>query len=244
MTIDRDTLAAYAEGQLDEADRARVEAAMAADPALAEDVARHRALRARLQARFAPVLDMPVPDRLLDAVRAPVATAQVVDLNAVRVARAETVSRAAPARRITGWITGGAIAASLAIGLILGGQIPGGGPVGTVGGRLVAQGALDTALTTQLASADPQPVQILLSLRNGEGRYCRVFQTDGLSGLACRDEGRWAVERLQNSGAATGGQYRQAGSAIGEIMAAAQAMAPDGALDRQREQIALEMGWR
>ncbi|HEX7871375.1 MAG TPA: hypothetical protein VF475_00585 [Sphingobium sp.] len=240
MTIDRDMLAAYAEGQLDEADRARVEAAIAADPALAEDVARHRALRERLQAHFAPVLDMPVPERLLDAVRAPEQASNVVELSAVRAAWADTARKLAFPRLILG----GALAASLAIGLVVGSQMPGSGPVGSAGGQLVAQGTLDTALTTQLASADPQPVRVLLSLRNAQGRYCRVFQTDALAGLACRDEGRWKIDRLQNGGPESGGQYRQAGSALGDVMAAAQGLAPEGALDHEAEKAALDAGWK
>jgi anti-sigma factor RsiW len=48
MSISPEMLAAYADDQLDGADRAMVEQALAQDPALAQEVATHRALRARL----------------------------------------------------------------------------------------------------------------------------------------------------------------------------------------------------
>jgi anti-sigma factor RsiW len=55
MNFDDETLMAYADGELDGTARAAVEAAMAADAALAERVARHHELRRRLQAAFEPV---------------------------------------------------------------------------------------------------------------------------------------------------------------------------------------------
>jgi hypothetical protein len=241
MTIDREMLAAYAEGQLADPDRAVVEAAIATDPILAEEVASHQALKARLQAHFAPVLDSPVPDRLLDAVRENTAsTAKIVSLDAARATRAE---KRGPL--FTRWITGGAIAASLAVGLLLGTQIAPKNLVGQVDGKLVAQAALDTALTGQLASADMQPVHILLSFKDSGGRYCRVFDATTMAGLACRDADRWAIDRMQSGGAAAAtGQYRQAGSALSEIMAAAQSMAPEGALTSDQEKAAMDKGWR
>lgn len=235
MTIDRETLAAYAEGQLGAAETARVEAAIAADPALAKDVAAHRALRDRLQAHFATVLDMPVPDRLLDAVKS-APTAEVIDLSAARKAKARTL----PSR----WIMGGAIAASLAIGLILGTQVSDGGPVGGASGQLVAQGALDKALTTQLASAESAQVRVPLSFRNEDGRYCRVFDTGTMAGIACRGDNAWIIDRMQSGGKGADTQYRQAGSALGEIMAAAQNMARQEALLPQEEAAARNRGWK
>lgn len=228
MSIDRETLAAYAEGQLDAAERLRVEAAIAADPTLADEVAAHKALKERLRAHFAPIADMPVPDRLRNAVRPP---AEVIDLAAVRKARGSR------------WIMSGAIAASLALGLVVGTQVRDSGPIGNEGGRIVAQGALDKALTSQLAAAQAQPIRIPLSFRNAQGRYCRVFDAGATAGIACRDDQLWVIDRLQSGGGAGDVQYRQAGSAMGEIMAAAQAMAPDGALPPQQEEAAKARGW-
>ena len=47
MTFSEETLIAYADGELDAATRAALEAALASDPQLAQRIERHRALRAR-----------------------------------------------------------------------------------------------------------------------------------------------------------------------------------------------------
>lgn len=242
MTIDREVLAAYAEGHLDEPERQRVEQAIAADPSLAQEVAAHRALRARLQAHFAPVLDAPVPDRLIAAIgaaaSAPSPTAEVIDFATAR----EAIDR--KRRPLLPWVTGGAIAASLMLGLLIGTRMTGGAAIGGNDNALLARGTLDHALTTQLASADATPVRIMLSMRREDGRYCRVFDTAAMAGIACSDDGHWAIERLQSGRRQSGGEFQQAASALGDIMASAQAMAPDGVLNPQQESAAREKGWR
>jgi hypothetical protein len=243
MTITPEMLAAYADGELSADEVARVEAAMAADPALADEVAAHRALRAQLSAHFAPLLDRPVPEAMLAALRTEPESDNIVDFGAARRAKQTT---ATPAR--ARWLWSGALAASLALGLVLGTQLPrGGGPIVREDGRLIASGALDKALSTQLASAgQDQPVRVLLSFRRGDGQYCRGFEDGATAGIACRAGDRWAIERTQaeQGGSTTAGGYRQAGSAAGAIMAAAQDMAPDGALDAEAERRARDTGWR
>ena len=64
MTPDDEMLMAYADGELDPLAAKRVEREIAANPELAATIEAHRALRRRLGAAFAPVLDAPVPDRL------------------------------------------------------------------------------------------------------------------------------------------------------------------------------------
>lgn len=244
MSITSEMLAAYADGQLGADDRAKVEAAIAADPALAEEVAAHRALRDRLSAHFRPVLDSPVPERLtalLEKTHSPMA--EVVDLSAARTANRERKRPRAPA--MPRWAMGGAIAASLVVGLLIGGQFLSRAPVRSVDGQLVAGGALDAALTAQAASEpqDGQAVRILLSFKDDSGRFCRGFSAGTTSGIACRADGNWALVRTQASSPAPDGEYRQAGAASAEIMAAAQDMAPDGALDDAAEQAAIRAGW-
>ena len=66
MTITDDLLIRYADGEA-LADEARlVEAALAADPAVAERLAAHQRIAARVKAAFAPVQEAPVPQALLD----------------------------------------------------------------------------------------------------------------------------------------------------------------------------------
>jgi hypothetical protein len=239
VTIDRETLAAYADGELGPEEMARVEAAIAADPALAAEVEAHRKLRNILGAHFAPIAEMPVPQRLSAPLGKP---ANVVDLDAVRRARkAAQASRPMPSR----WAMGGALAASLVLGVVIGGQVQTGGPVKSDDGQLVASGTLDSALTSQLASADGKaPVRVLLSFKAADGRFCRGFQTAAMAGIACREGDAWVVERTQAGGAEERSDYRQAGSASAAIMAAAQDMAADGALGADAERAARDGGWR
>jgi len=248
MTITPEMLAAYADGELGAEEAALVEAAMAEDPALAEEVAAHRDLRRQLVGHFAGIAEQPVPDRLLAALRpagqapAPV-TNNVVSLAAIRAERKAAEPRAPASRR---WVMGGALAASLALGLVLGTQLPSGGDIGTEGGKLVARGALDKALTHQLASAQAEaPVRILVSFKAQDGRYCRGFEQGPTAGIACRIGRDWAVVQTQSGReAAPGGQYRQAGSHATAILAAAQDMAEGGALDSAAEKAARDGGWR
>ena len=75
MSVDAETLMAYADGELDPLAARRVERAIAADPSLAAEVERHRALRARVAGGFAAVATEPVPDHLAAMLRS-----NVVDL--------------------------------------------------------------------------------------------------------------------------------------------------------------------
>ena len=54
MKFSDETLMAYADGELDDDQRAAIERAVGADPALAERVAQHQALRSDVFAAFAP----------------------------------------------------------------------------------------------------------------------------------------------------------------------------------------------
>ncbi|MCW3849271.1 anti-sigma factor [Sphingomonas sp. LB-2] len=232
--ITAETLMAYADGELDAVTAKRVEKAVAADPALAEQVEKHRLLRTRLRAHFDPVAAAPAPDRLAAMLRS---SAKVVDLGAARAAR-----QPKPPRPVF-WRNAGAIAAALVLGVALGLTSRtglGGGPsFGAQSGDLVAQGEMAKALDTQLASKDGL---VRLSFRNAEGNYCRVFETAGRSGVACKGDGGWTIRNYRASGAAEKGEYRQAGSAA--VMADAQEMMKGEALDAAGEKAAVAKGWR
>ena len=241
MTISDDTLARYVDGELEAAERAQVEAAMAADPELAGRVAQHRALRGLLSATYDPVLDEPVPERLRDAARAPAADAKVVDL----------APRRAAARIRAGWTwtQWGGMAAALLVGILVGRDMPG-DDIAAEGGQLVARGRLAQALSTQLASTQPADaaVKIGLSYLSRTDAYCRSFALAGTqtAGLACRRGDDWALRLLAQDGAAPGsGDLRQAASPVpASVLSVVEEDMQGDPLDAQAERAALQKGWR
>jgi hypothetical protein len=211
MKIPDEMLAAYVDGELEGAERARVEQAIAQDAQLAQRVAQQRALRERLRGAFDGVLQQAVPQRLAQAARlgAPPGPAQVIDLARVRADRARRGGgqRQVKTRRYT-------IAACLVVGLVTGILIQRLAAPGALtefhDGSLLARGALAHALNEQLASTASSGVQVRIGVtfRARSGNYCRTFALSGnraLAGLACRDQEQWQVLNLVAAEAASAG---------------------------------------
>lgn len=230
MTVTREELAAFADGELGEPRRSQVADEVAQDEALTAEVQRHRALKEQLNAHFAPILDQPVPDRLTGLLGAD--EGKVADFMAARQKREAR-------RRVPrwGWIAGPALAASLALAVIL----PGGGaPEGYAGTELAA--VLDERLVADQAPGED--VRVLLSFRDEAGAYCRAFAGAEQSGIACRDDTGWKLQLEGQGATGHGTDYRMAGADAAEILARAQEMASGPALDAADEQAARNSGWR
>ena len=235
MTISEEILMAYADGELDAATRASVEAAMQEDPEIRKRVARHRALRETMRGAFSAVLDEPVPDRLIEAARGQTAAPK---------------KSAAP----RGWQPA-AMAASLLLGLGIG-FLAWHGPGGALiqpgaGGGLVASAALAEALSNQL-SDDRSQLNVAvagLSFRDKSGDYCRTFSLTGSDpslGLACREGADWRIKALAQAlhAAANSGNFRAAGSEDSPAIRAAVEGSIDGEpLDHAGEIAARAAGW-
>lgn len=215
---------AYVDGELDATAAARVEAAMRGDPALAATVAAQQRLRTRLRDAYAPVVEEPVPHRLVQA------------------------AAAAPARawRTPTWL---AMAASLVVGVLLANLWqPGSRELLEVSDEgLVASADLDRALDRQLAAAgDGSGVAIGLSFRSSTGDYCRSFvlEVQSLGGLACGSAGAWRVVALGEA-APAGPGLRQASSPLPpSVLAEVDARLDGETLDREAERRARDAGWR
>lgn len=219
MTVDRETIGAFVDGELNEIERRRVEAELASNPVLAQQVEAERRLRGLLKARFDPIAEELVPERLAAAVRAG--------------------TKIAPLPRRGRWAVPqwAAIAATLMLGLLLGRQLqPEHDP-------LLASGTLALALETQLASAQPPnaPVRIGLTFKARDGAWCRTFEQKSLDGIACRDGDRWRL-RQAIAAPAQATEYRQAGSSA--VLAAAQDMAADAPLDAADERAVVNGDWK
>lgn len=234
--IDDDILMAFADGELDEVARARVERAVAADPALRARLEQQQRLRATLAAFYGPTAEEEVPEHfraLLDT--------NVVDFAAARAGRART------ARPL--WQNLAALAATLLLGLALGRTLlmPAAGPVGIENGTMVAEGPLAQALDTQLASAQAPDAatRIGTSFAAADGRLCRTFDSAAMAGVACRGEQGWQLMMTSaGSGGAQGGGYRQAGSSSPLVAQAAQELMAGEAFDAAAERQARDSGWR
>lgn len=231
MSFDPEIVMAYVDGELDLVTAKRIEKAMESDAALSARVEAERRLREKLSARFDPVADEAVPERL---------SAMLANVDTSLAGRRDEKARGFG----FGPVQWAAVAASLAIGLFAG-QMNwgGGGPVGSSGGTLVAQAGLKAVLDTQLAStqAAGSPIRIGLTFRDKSGAVCRSFEGAAVSGLACRKEGNWQL-RQTFSGEAQSSAYRQAGS--GEIAETASTMMAGQPFDAADERNARDNGWK
>lgn len=236
MTISPEMIAAFADGELEGADKEKVAAAIAVDPTLVNEVERHRRLKAVVAARYAPIMTEAVPAHL-------VALLQTSEPHPEKVGK--VVSLAAPRSKrglppmIRRWvpIAGPAIAASLV--LVLWQPWQPSVPDGYAGEELSSM--LDKRLVAN-QSADAQP-RVLLSFATEGGKFCRAWRGETDGGIACRDASGWKIEQSIAVSGTSSTKYRQAGSEV-EILAAAQEMAVGDALDAQGEKRALASGWR
>ncbi len=255
MKFSEETLMAYADGELDAETRAAIERRMAADPDIARRVAQHLMLARRIGAAFDPVLREAVPDRLKDAAAgsadaraaAAAGTGTVVDLSKLRAAKV-----ARPARTWF-WPQWSAIAASLVVGVLAGRMVLPDRPpaqMGADGDGIVARGALERALSTQLAStqAGNAPIRIGVSFLSKSGAYCRTFVlANGLAGLGCRAGSDWHLEAVARAptGTQSAGAYRMASDEMPTaVMREVEQRIAGSALNAREEEAALRKAWR
>ncbi len=237
MAIDEAKFFAWLDGELDAAEAAEVEAAVAADPILAGKAQQHRALGARLHQAFDPVAAAPVPNRLRDS--AQLRRSGIIDFGA----RHRSARRAwAP---LPQWA---AMAATLVVGVLVGTMVDGGraaSPVEIRDGKMYAAAQLDDALDRQLASAGGNgPLRIGLTFRDQSGSICRSFTGDGSAGLACRDGDDWRLRGLFAAPEGQFGDYRMAAGTDPNIAALIDSTIGGDAFDAEQEKSARDRGWR
>lgn len=242
-------LMAYADGELSPLEAKRIEAAMADDPVLAARVARFRAVRRALRTAYDSVVSEPVPERLralLGDVAAsepigPSPVAPVADLSAARQQK-RAIRFGPPA-----WA---AMAASLVIGVLVGRALLPSDPGLLTRDGQYAGAALTRVLDTRLASAaenQTDATRIGLTFQTAQGNVCRTFShsedTRLTSGLACRDNDRWAIQVAINEAGAQGA-FRQAGADAPAVLEAVDAMINGEPFDAARERAARDRDWQ
>jgi hypothetical protein len=228
---------AWLDGELSGAEAAEMEARVAADPKLSELAAQHRAMQARLNRRFDSLLGAPVPEGLVAAARKP--EAEIVDFWAAKQARERRLWPSMPQ-----WA---AVAATLAIGIFVGTQVPerSAAPVEVQGGKIYAVAGLDQALDAQLASVPSNgAVRIGLTFRDQGGSICRSFTQRQASGLACRDGDRWAVRGLFAAPEGQAGDYRMAAGMDPNLAVLVDSTIAGEPFDATAEKAARQQGWR
>ncbi|HTP38426.1 MAG TPA: hypothetical protein VMI92_02510 [Steroidobacteraceae bacterium] len=261
MRVDDELLMAFADGELDAEQGAAVERAVAADPALAARLAQHRKLQGSLRAAFDGVLSEPVPERLLQALQSNASSTPTSRSPAVR----GQAARAHPRGGLRQWLDrqrarlpGGwawpqvsAVAASLAIGGVIGMLAMNSRDAGLIGnrsGQLLARGALTAALDSQPSGATGTAIQLNASFRDKAGEYCRTFvisDAGSMAGVACHRGDDWRVDVLSATGPAQGGGFRQAGSELpAAVLGRVTEQIEGEPLDAAAEKLALERHWR
>lgn len=237
MTIGEDKLMAYVDGELDAADNARVEAALAEDATLRERVETMRTLRGELADHFNPVLSEPMPDRFEALVRS----------GGNSSTGAAAGGPGWRERLLEGWRAPqwAALAAALILGVGVGTQFAGDGtetPFTVEDGRMTASVRLAGALDRPGPGQGDIAVQV--SFRRSDGGYCRTFTASGTAGIACRENDAWQLEMLAPA-TAQDTQIRTAGSALPPaVLERLDTLIEGDALSADEEAEAAERGWR
>lgn len=241
MNVTDEMIMAYVDDELDALAIATLERALREDPAVAAAVARAKSLRERVRLAYDPVLSEPVPARLAALASGRTRTSQGTGPGNVRAGSTRRIWRA------TQWA---AMAASLVVGVLLAPWLQDAttpAALRTSAEGLVAVGALDRALTTRLISdaALDDDVEVGLSFRDNDGRYCRSFSlpAQALAGLACRGGGQWRVLATGEAIRANG-EFRQAATALPPaVLAEIDARLAEESLDATGERAARDAGW-
>lgn len=226
--ISDEKLMAFVDDELAPAEREQVVSALEDEPGSKALLSREKLLRQRLSESFASDLFEPLPASLIAAVKG--GERAVATMKSPRPGRP--------------WLAQAtALAASLALGLFLGANLS--SRAGSWGSddTAIASGELGSALEKRLASAPTGgDIQIGVSFFGPEGRPCRTFETDRMSGLACREAGQWRL-MLTAPSRRSEGDYAQASTASDLIMSSAQEMMTAGAMDATEERRARDAGW-
>ena len=232
---------AFIDRELDGPDAERIARAIEERADLKAYADRQRGLKARLDEAFAEASASPVPKDLIDLVRR-----SPMPVTGGYRARDQVTAQAWRALPIAA-----AILISLGLGLYLGNG-PTSGLIGIDGnGTITANGALATALATQLAADDQHSISIGLSFRAKDGQMCRTFAArggaQGLAGIACRGNNGWTIAGLASAEGAFAdpSKFQTAGAALPQSLRdRVKAMISGDVLNTAEERAARERGWR
>lgn len=240
MTYSDETLMRWIDGELSVEDAAHIKAAAATDEALAHRLEALQVLRVAAREAFPAA-----PDPRDAALARLIATQGEASPTWAGRAMAWLADAFAP-RRAPVWA--GLTAAAFVSGVALGPMLVGAGDGLTVQtGGAVSDEELTRVLETRLVAdgADNKGRAIGLTFQNRDGDWCRTFTLGEtrLAGLACREDGDWAIKALAP---VTGpsGEIRTAASETPEaILAAVDVTIAGETVDAVNEARARDTGW-
>ncbi len=249
MMSEDEKLSGILDGELGPEELAEMEAVLECDATLKARLAEMRRADDLARIAYAEPMDEGVPDRFMKAIDAGLATpASNMSDNIVSIGpHAKTASNDNPKNR---WRVGGAIAASLMFGVLLGTQFTSGND-----GELTTKKlneALNTVPSTQSASlATGVIVTPRLSFARAGGGYCRQFdltgKTGAKAGVACRKDKYWTIEALMPSGqtaSAEGGYIAAEGPTDNGIESVIGKLRAGDPFDAAAEADVITRGWK
>jgi len=242
---DDDALSALIDGVLPSDEAAELRARLDRDPALAARLAAMERANRAVRDAYRGVVDEPLPERVLDLLRAPQARANVVDLDARRA------RRALPAWLPQAAAAGVALAIGLGLGFGLGHRSersPSAGLLASTGP--VAAGSalhelLESVPSGEARELDGATAEARFTFRTQGGDWCRELAVSSgaarNAAVACRRDGGWRVD-LVGVEAAAGEVYRPAGGDA-PVREAVDALIDGEPLERDAERALVERGW-
>jgi anti-sigma factor RsiW len=231
-------ITAWLDGEVTQQQRSEIEAAIAASPELGVRVARLSCADRLLAPAFAETLNAPIPERF----EAVIGRSRRGDgLVSFRAALSGLLSPRPMAMA----------AASLVVGVMLGGAVLSGSPTDAAiatdsQGRMIASDTMAASLASVVSGANAGPLAIRLSFVDSGGRYCRQFETTAAAGLACLESESWVIDTLSGMGGtpSLSGAYVMAGGSTDiAISAAIERLGIQRVLDSHEEAAAMASGW-
>jgi anti-sigma factor RsiW len=268
MTLSDEILMAYADGQLDAPEAARIAKLAAQDPALAARLEPFLSTGHNLAALFEGPMHAPLPEKLRRIVeRARPLPARKPSLGVMDRLR-ELLQPVPPLRLalVSATVLASVLAATSAM------LQSGAGTASTLGGlvqqaangQMVARGALEQALNGlpsgkemqgSLADGGVVRIAVKLSFPDREQAYCRQYGialAKSYGGVACKlrssagSQGQWAIrfQAVEASGHTPSGKAIPAGPEHAELERAVISMMGGDALGPKEEAAAIAAGWK
>jgi hypothetical protein len=239
---DDETLMRRVDGELSPEAGAAIDAAAAADPALAARLDALRRLRT-LAREAVPIAPDPRDRDLARLIAASDPRPSPLAPRLIERLRAAFAPRHAP---VWAGLAAACFVAGLSIGWLGGGEADRGFNVGQ-GGAIADAGlirVLDTRLTADGADAGGRAVG--LTFRDADGRWCRTFQSGeaGVAGLACREAEQWTLQALAPFSAPAGPLRTASADIPAPVLAAVDAALAGDPLDAAAETRARDAGWK